>query len=189
MVGYESVNVALQSRLQGATRFPQSSRCSATLSMWTSNTRYSWCPDATYTLHLSNEPAICDLCGPPSTVCQSHRRPIVRLIERILQKLDVSRLKCSKRRLEVRVSQSNNRWRHLFVILWPWWPARHIDHYNKFDTSVREPSVGGQALVNSLQEPKVLVDGLVGLSNLEDVEAGVEEEGKLQLFILVGWKE
>jgi hypothetical protein len=149
------------------------------LPMCTSNTRYSWCPDATYTLHLSNEPAVRDLCGPASTVCQSHRRPIVRLIERILQKLDVRRLKRSKRRLEVRVSQSNNWRRLLFVILRPWWPARHIDHYNKFDTCVCEPSVGGKALVNSLQETKVLVDGLVVLSNLEDVEAGIEEEGKL----------
>jgi hypothetical protein len=93
--------------------------------------------------------------------------------------VDICGLKCSKRRLEVRVSQPNDWWRPLLVVFRRWWPASHIHHNDKFDARICEPSIGCEALVDGLQETKVLINGLIVLPDLEDVEAGIEEEGKL----------
>lgn len=93
--------------------------------------------------------------------------------------MDICGLKCSKRRLEVRVSQPHDWRRPLLVVFRRWWPASHIHHNDKFDARICEPSIGCEALVDGLQETKVLINGLIVLPDLEDVEAGIEEEGKL----------
>ena len=93
--------------------------------------------------------------------------------------MDVGSLKSSKRRFEVRISQSNNWWRLPPVIFLSWWSTSHIDHNNELDTSIREPSVGGKALIDSLQQTQILINSLVVLPDIEDVKTCVEEEGEL----------
>jgi hypothetical protein len=93
--------------------------------------------------------------------------------------VDVRGLKCPKGRLEVRITQSDNWRRSLLIVFRRWRAASHIHQNDKFDTGICEPSVGREALVDGLEETKVLINGLVVLPDLEDVEAGVEEEGQL----------
>src|SRR2546423_6651057 len=137
--------------------------------MCSSNIRNPWNPDTTDAFHFSNKPPARDLCGLSSTVCQCHRRPIVRLVERGLQQVNVRSLECSKGRLEVRVSKSNYRWQLLPFVFGSWWSAYHVHHNNELNPCVCEPSVCRQSLIYSLQEAKVLLDDLVVLSDLKNV--------------------
>ena len=93
--------------------------------------------------------------------------------------MNVGSLKSSKRRLEVRISQSNNRRRLPPVIFRSRRSASHIDHDNELDTGIREPSVGGEALIDSLQQTQILINSLVVMPDVEDVEACIEQEGEL----------
>ena len=48
-------------------------------------------------------------------------------------------------------------------------PTRHIDDNDEFRLGICDPAITGEALVDSLEEPKVLIDGFVVRTNLKDV--------------------
>lgn len=65
----------------------------------------------------------------------------------------------------------------------------HIDYNNKLDTSVGEPSVHGEALINGLQESKVLANIFLGQTSIKNVKTCRKHKRKVEfaplLFIAV----
>ena len=140
-------------------------------------------------LHLADEPLRCDLGGAPGTVRQLQRRQRVRRVERIEQEFNIRRLHCAKRGLEIRVAQSDNWGNFSGIRIGRWRTPCHVYDYDELYTRVREPAVSCEAFVDGLEEAKVLIDSFGTCANVEDVETGVEEEGHVEHFVLVGWEE
>lgn len=103
---------------------------------------------------------------------------LIRLIEGVLQQAHVRRLHGPKHGLQLRIPQPGPRRRGGRA------PAAHVDDADHAHARVGLEAVGGEAVVDGLQQAEVAGeadarDGVVLGAQLEDVDGRGEEQGEL----------
>ena len=127
-------------------------------------------------LQLFSESLTRNLRRPPLLIRQPQRRPLLRLIKPIQQQLYIRRLHRPKCRPQLSISEPRHRL-NLPTINRLNRASSHIHYNNEFTAGVSEPAVRSEAFVQGVQEAEVLGEGVGTGADVEDVEAGVEDEG------------
>lgn len=91
--------------------------------------------------------------------------------------------------LQVGVPDAHDGWEPSLVFVRGRRAAHHVDHDDELDAGVGQPTVGGETLVDGLEKAQILIEGLRSGPDVEDVEAGIQQELHFQVFVLVRWEQ